>query len=418
MKKLRLNFLLLMLSLLIGACNTTGGAKPSVEFGGITLSKGIDKQGVTGVPRDVGTTFVTDDPEVIAYVKFTNISGMHSLKWEWYAPNNVLYYETDEFPIDTAEGKYRKELAAWHRLSISGNKAINYLGDWEVKTYMDNKPLAAKKFVLAAPELERIPGTAQKPFPKDWALVIGIEEYSGLPPVSFAKRDALVVKDYFNKVLGVPEENIITLIDKDATKGRIEGFIKQYLPDNVSKDTTLYVYFAGHGAPDMAKGEPYLVPYDGDTRFIEQTGYNLKDFYLDLNKIKLQRVYIFLDSCFSGVASRATDMLVKGARPALIHVERASIQTTSMVAITAANEAQVSNAYTDQKHGLFTYYLLKGLGGEADADNDHWVSVKELFQYIKNNVNRVSRRIGTEQTPTIMPAIDMIKDLAISRSMK
>ena len=78
---------------------------------------------------------------------------------------------------------------------------------------------------------------------------IGIEDYLRLPNVEYARKDALIVKDYFIKVLGVPEENVMTLIDNDATKGRIEGYLKEYIPSNVGKDTTLYVYFAGHGAP-------------------------------------------------------------------------------------------------------------------------------------------------------------------------
>jgi uncharacterized caspase-like protein len=131
--------------------------------------------------------------------------------------------------------------------------------------------------------------------------------------VDYARKDALIVKEYFIRVLGVPEENVISLIDSDATKARIEGYLKQYIPANVGKDTTPYVYFAGHGAPEIEKGEPYLVPHDGDTQFIEQTGYNLKTFYQDLDNLDIKRVYVFLDSCFSGVASRAAEMLAKGA---------------------------------------------------------------------------------------------------------
>ncbi len=100
-----------------------------------------------------------------------------------------------------------------------------------------------------------------------------------MPDVEYARRDAFVVKEYFVKIMGVP---------------------------------------------DMKKGAPYLVPYDGDTRFISQTGYKLKDFYQDLDNLNIQKVYVFLDSCFSGVASRAAEMLTKGARPALIHANEFS----------------------------------------------------------------------------------------------
>ena len=39
-----------------------------------------------------------------------------------------------------------------------------------------------------------------------------------LPRVDFARKDTLVIKEYFNRILGVPEHNIISLIDSDATK--------------------------------------------------------------------------------------------------------------------------------------------------------------------------------------------------------
>ena len=62
-----------------------------------------------------------------------------------------------------------------------------------------------------------------KPFPKDWGLIIGIENYNSLPNVKFTRKDALIIKDYFVRLLGEPEENIISLIDSEATKARIEG---------------------------------------------------------------------------------------------------------------------------------------------------------------------------------------------------
>jgi uncharacterized caspase-like protein len=216
----------------------------------------------------------------------------------------------------------------------------------------------------------------------------------------------------------VPEENIIFLIDSDATKARMEGYLRQYIPDNTSSETTLYVYFAGHGAPDMEKGDPYLVPHDGDTRFIAQTGYNLKTFYQDLDNLDVKRVYVFLDSCFSGVASRAAEMLAKGARPALVHVEDIKLHSDEIVSLSASTSGQVSNAYPETRHGLFTYFLLRALRGEADENDDRWVSVKEVYEFVKNHVTRVSRRMGTEQTPVITPSLDILKDIAISRVLR
>jgi uncharacterized caspase-like protein len=78
----------------------------------------------------------------------------------------------------------------------------------------------------------------------------------------------------------------------------------------------------------------------------------------------------------------------------------------------------MSNIYAETKHGLFTYFLLRALKGEADADDDSWISVKEIFEYVKSHVTRVSRKMGAEQTPVIMPSLDMLKDVAVSRVVR
>jgi hypothetical protein len=422
MHQLRTSLVLLILPLFIIACSSTRQVqkKPPSKFAGITLSKGLDDKGTTGIPIEPTTTFNTQDSEAIAHLKFENLAGKHKLRWDWYDPNGDLYYSTGNFPLKTSRGNYLREATAWHRLSIEGDKAADYPGEWEVRVYFDGELLESKRFLVKAiTDVAQLPeDVSHKPYPKDWGLIIGIEDYAHLPSVDYARRDALIVKDYFVKVLGVPEENVISLIDSDATKARIEGYLKQYIPANVGKNTTLYVYFAGHGAPDMEKGDPYLVPHDGDTRFIAQTGYNLKSFYQDLDNLDVQRVYVFLDSCFSGVASRAAEMLTKGARPALVHVGEVRLDSDEVIALSAANTGQPSNAYPETKHGLFTYFLLRALKGEADKNDDSWISVKEVFEYVKDHVVRVSRRMGTEQTPVITPSLDMLKDIAVSKVLR
>ncbi|UCH22547.1 MAG: caspase family protein, partial [Deltaproteobacteria bacterium] len=324
MHRLKARLVLFSISLLLFACATSNQKQkmPPFKFGGTTLSKEINKSGDLGIPIEPTTTFHADDDKVIALVRFENLAGEHNLRWEWYEPSGQLYYSTANFPFKTSRDKYLPVATAWHRLSIDGDPAANNPGQWEVKVFLDNELMDTKPFLVKVfKDAIQLPADlAQRPYPKDWGLIIGIEDYAHLPAVEYARKDALIVKDYFIKVLGVPEENVISLIDSDATKARLEGYLKEYIPSNVGKDSTLYVYFAGHGAPGMEKGEPYLIPYDGDTRFIERTGYKLVSFYQDLNNLKIQNVYVFLDSCFSGVASRAAEMLVKGARPALIHV--------------------------------------------------------------------------------------------------
>jgi hypothetical protein len=391
--------------------------KPRTKFQGMQLARDIDDSGVIGVLHEPTSEFNTEDLQVISFLAIENLSGSHKLRWEWVAPTGKTYLSTEKYPLNVEKGKYLPEVTAWHRISIKDEPAADLPGKWRVNAYIDDelvdsKPFYVKKFIdpLALPD-----NYSRKPNPKDWGLIIGIENYQRLPKVEFARKDALIVRDYFVRVLGVPDDNIISLIDADATKGRMEGYLKKYIPANLGKDATLYVYFAGHGMPGVKKGEPYLVPYDADTRFIEQTGYKLISFYQDIYRLKVRHVYVFLDSCFSGMASRAAEALVRGARPALMHVEKVRPPSSRIISLNATSTNEVSHALYEQRHGLFTYYLLRGLKGDADRDNDGWTSIKELYGYVRSNVRRVSRRMQSEQTPVIVPSSDKVKDIALSR---
>ena len=391
--------------------------KPPLKFHGLTIAKGIEKKGSVAVPVDPTTQFSPQDEAVIAHIKIDNLSGRHNFRWDWHAPGGELYYSTAAFAYNISDKQYSKETTAWHSLILKGDKASSLFGNWEVKVYINADLVDSKRFVLMAVKdtIELTDVVVQNPFPSDWGLVIGIEEYAHLPSVDYANKDALIIRDYFIKVLRIPEENIITLFGSDATKAQMEGYLEQYIPSNVKSNTTLYVYFVGHGAPGMKDGDPYLVPFDGDTRFIEQTGYKLQKLYNDLGNMNIKQSYVFLDSCFSGTANRAAEMLVKGTRPTLMQVKEVEIKTDSVISLSATSVGQTSNAYADTEHGLFTYYLLKGLKGAADADEDSWVSIKEMYEYVSQHVPRVARRMGTEQTPSILPPVNQLKDVAIGR---
>lgn len=426
-KKFLLYCLLSFLIAAFAACSSTKTIQkpPPYRFAGTTLSKNIDASGGVGVAVKPTDQFTTQDDAVYALLRFENFTGKHKIRWEWYGPDGKLYFATGNTKVRTSSDKYLREATAWHELTIKGDKAETLPGQWEVRAFFDNELLATKSFtlsgktpVMAAAPVVAAPIVAQKVFPKDWGLIIGIEDYARLPKVDYARRDAFVIKAYFRKILGVPEENIITLIDEDATKARIRGYLKKYIPANVDKETTLYVYFAGHGAPDMQKGDPYLVPHDGDTLFLEETGYRLRTFYADIDALEINQAYIFLDSCFSGTAARAKEMLAKGARPALIKVEDVQLASQNVIALSAATSGQISNPYPKEEHGLFTYYLLKALSGNADDNEDNLVTIKEIYTYVNKHVTRMARRMGSEQTPTISPDVDNLKDRSVARVLK
>ena len=235
----------------------------------------------------------------------------------------------------------------------------------------------------------------------DLAVVFGIESYKNVPGVSFAKRDAEWMQKYFEKVLGIPSKQIYFKTNSDVGQAEFSKvFSKDGWLDKRVKEgkTNLFIYYAGHGAPDMKKNKAYLIPYDGDPNYASQTGYEIDAIYEQLSELEAASVTVFLDACFSG-ANRDNEMLLADARPVFMEVDEAA--TRNVTVLSAAGGKEISSAWPEKKHGLFSYYLMKGMRGDADANKDKKITVGELGDYVKENVSDMAGMLDREQTPSL-----------------
>lgn len=236
--------------------------------------------------------------------------------------------------------------------------------------------------------------------PKDYALVIGIDKYRSAPPADFAESDAGLVQRYL-AALGVPEENIIPLVGPLASKADIAKYLEEWLPRNVTPESRVYLYYSGHGAPDPVSGDSYLVPYDGDAAFLATTAYPVKRLYEKLGALGAKETVVLLDACFSGSGARS--VIAKGTRP-LITVREEAAPAGALSVLSASKAEEIAGALQPAGHGLFTYFLLEGLKGAADADGDKHVSLAELHEYARAAVAREARRANRDQTPQLRTA--------------
>jgi len=105
-------------------------------------------------------------------------------------------------------------------------------------------------------DVDNLPPARARANQKSYAIVIGIESYrQKLPQADFAVSDARLVSEYLTKAMGYPEENVITLINDRAALGDFVKYFEKWLPNNVEKDSTVFVYYSGHGAPDTKPAE-------------------------------------------------------------------------------------------------------------------------------------------------------------------
>ncbi len=229
----------------------------------------------------------------------------------------------------------------------------------------------------------------------NFAVVVGVENYQNLPSADFANRDAHAVKAHL-RALGYPAQNVIMLIDAQATGTVIKSYIESWLPRNVTEDSKVFFYFSGHGSPDTESKQAYLMPWDGDAQFLTDTGYPVKRLYQKLDALKAKTVIVAMDSCFSGAGGHS--VLAKGARPLVGKIDTGTASDMGkVVVLTATGAEEITGSEESQGHGLFTYYLLKGLN-ESGGKN----SVGQTYSYLKAKVEGAARQANRSQTPQLM----------------
>jgi ankyrin repeat protein len=238
--------------------------------------------------------------------------------------------------------------------------------------------------------------------PNDFALVIGIDKYKSLPEAKYAERDAMTVRDHLI-ARGYPRRNVVLLTGDNATRTGIQKYLEEWLPRNVSADSTVFFYYSGHGAPDLKTGESFLVPWDGDASFLQSTAYPKTQLYSSLGKLKARKVLVALDSCFSGAGGHS--VLADGARPLVAKVDMGIVPKGPLIVFSAASGNEITGTIDEQGHGMFTYYLLKGISGAA-KDDSGVITTKSLFDYLKPHVQDEARRQNREQTPLLLGSTD------------
>ncbi|MFA6317760.1 MAG: caspase family protein, partial [Elusimicrobiota bacterium] len=230
--------------------------------------------------------------------------------------------------------------------------------------------------------------------PNDFAVVIGIERYRNVPRSDYSGTDARLVKSYL-KALGIPERNIELLIDDGATLSAINKTLDRWLVHRVKPGSRVVVYYSGHGAPDAESGQSFLVPYDGEPNYLQDTGYPLDKLKERLGRLPAAEVLVVLDSCFSGAGGRS--VLAKGARP-LVQMRKGPAPAGNTAVLSASEASQTSSSSPEKGHGILTYYLLKAI---KDGRKD----ISAAYAYLRPLVEDEAKTArNATQTPVLEPA--------------
>jgi hypothetical protein len=233
-----------------------------------------------------------------------------------------------------------------------------------------------------------------------FAVIIANENYRNEAKVPYALNDGDIFRKYCQHTLGIPEKHIHYVPDATLNGLKAEiNWLKDVLYAHEGEAKVIF-YYAGHGVPNESNQSAYLLPVDGFGSDIT-TGYLLDDLYQTLGNAPSAGTILFLDACFSG-AKREGDMMV-AARAVAIKVKK-NVPIGSMVVFAAAQSDETAYQHDEEKHGMFTYYLLEKLQ-ETKGD----VTLEELGDHIITEVRKSSVTLNRKsQTPSVIPSASLM----------
>ncbi|MGC8550420.1 MAG: tetratricopeptide repeat protein [Acidobacteriaceae bacterium] len=248
------------------------------------------------------------------------------------------------------------------------------------------------KFKSEAPRKE---GKVTVDIPQSYALVIGIAHYKNLPAseqLKYPDRDAESIYTVLISPEGgqFPPDHVHKLINSQATLANIKYQLETWLPSVTKPNDRVLIYFAGHGF--ISKGIAYLAPYDLNISNIPNTALPMDELGKDIGgRIKGKWKVLLTDACHSGAITPEDNLM--GVNHQLIHLNQ------SLFSLTASRDREQSfeSSKWGGGHGIFTYYVVKGLEGQADANGDGIVTADELDEYVRENVRNATNDL---QNPT------------------
>ena len=232
------------------------------------------------------------------------------------------------------------------------------------------------------------------------AVIIGISKYESLPIAEFANDDARAFYDYAIRGLGVKPENIKLLVDDGAREAEILKTFRTWLPSRVKSSTEVFVFYSGHGLPTPDGSGLYLLPLHADREVIDDTAIPFAKINDAISMAKPKSVTVILDACYSG-QTKAGQTLVASARPLTLKAQN-SFFPQNFTVISASQSDQISSSSPDLQHGIFSYYLMKGMEGDADMNKDGKITLGEMRDYLVEQVGRQAAMMSRKQEPQLI----------------
>jgi hypothetical protein len=247
--------------------------------------------------------------------------------------------------------------------------------------------LLTVSFGVSAQDKATDRGAVVEPKGKKFAVLVGVNDYEKLRKLRYAKNDILAMRDQLCKI-GFEKENVFCLTTGETekerpTKQRIENTIF-HVTELAGPNDVLFLMMAGHGI-ETNEGQSRFCPVETDSKNLLTTTVPVSDVFGALERCKATFKLMIIDACrddpFQGRSATARSLQTLNDPP----------QGCVLFQSCAKDEESLEDDET--RHGIFSYYLLEGLGGKA-ADKGQ-ITLLGLAKYVTEQTQRKAYQIDS-----------------------
>lgn len=298
-----------------------------------------------------------------------------------------------------------KYVGGWSNHAPNGQGLMHYqYGRTLGAHWQDGKVLKILNSVQDIPD--EVVEIKRSPEVKIWSIIVGVGRYNHMPALKYTDDDAYRLFAFLKSPEGgaVPDDQIRVLIDEDAQRENILRQMKRILLQADENDVVLF-YFSGHG-------------YDGSFIPFDYDGYNnlLKhdEIIKVLSMSRAKHKIVFADACHSGSLLQDKSMVARSVNFKPLSEFYSSFEKTNggLALLLSSKKDEYSLEDQGLKQGVFSHYLMRGLKGEANSNNDNIIDITELYNYVNTKVKKYTHGI---QTPNISGNYDPKMPVSFSR---
>jgi hypothetical protein len=285
-------------------------------------------------------------------------------------------------------------------------ESANGVSPVQKKFPIDWHPRPAGSNRSVVDDVDRIPDTVRGQARKKMvgiAIGIGTFRHPTLARVPFAMHDAEIMAEYFKKLSGIPAEQVQLLTDEHALKDDFIEIFEGWLPQHAESGSDVIIFIAGRALVNPSTGAVSLIPHEADPtaplRLI-----SLRRVHDALARLPIQHAVLMMDLTWT---SSEGEPSADGKEPMWDAIPT-GLRGEKLVQIVGTSEHEQAHPYEEGRHGLFTYFLLKGLSGAADRDQNGIVAVGELCGYAREHVPMAAKEHYQQmQHPICVPPVTL-----------